>query len=470
MTETLARNLPLTTDFGFGEPSPDEERQARLIEALAHIRPDDEHAVRAVARSLKRGPEGYRSAYLQWAKPFGRIKAEREWERARHDPDTLQALLDDLSAEAAKKRPFIVLSAASVQVRPPLRWRIKGVLPTEGIAAIYGPSGSGKSFLSLAFAAAIAEGSPIFEHITKRADVLYVGLEGEDGYRGRITAWQHHNSRAMPDGLGFLLQSFRLTDAQNVADLAAMCPKGCVVFIDTLNRAAPDIDENSGKDMGAVIEGAKTLQRLTGGLVVLVAHTGKDGAKGLRGHSSLFAALDAGVSVERDIEVRTWKTDKARDGVDGDEHRFRLSIVEIGEDEDGEAITSCVAVPDNSLPIARIKPLSRNQQRGMAAFMQAVKGHGQRDVSGKLISVHTDHWRDAFYRSMPADTQEAKKKTFQRVRNDLANAGRISTEGELNKLIEAFTNSASAGNKATAEGLFSGGGTYGTSRDNVPVQ
>ncbi|MFC0219037.1 AAA family ATPase [Pseudochelatococcus lubricantis] len=457
-------------NFGFDGPSSDEERQARLVEVLAHIRPDDEHAVRAVARSLKRGPEGYRKAYLEWAKPYGRIKAEREWDRARHDPDTLQALLDDLAAAAAKKQPFVVLSAAAVQIRPPLRWRIKSVLPAEGVAAIYGPSGSGKSFLSLAFAAAIAEGSPVFDHATKRADVLYIGLEGEDGYRGRVEAWQRHNGRAMPDGLGFLLQPFRLTDAQSVTDLAAMCPKGCVVFIDTLNRAAPDIDENSGKDMGAVIEGAKMLQRLTGGLVVLVAHTGKDGAKGLRGHSSLFAALDAGILVERDNEVRTWKTDKARDGVDGDEHRFRLSVIEIGEDEDDEAITSCIAVPDNSLPTIQIKPLPRSQQRGMDAFWQAAKDHGQRDMSGKLIGVHTDHWREAFYRTMPADSQDARKKAFQRVRNDLANARRISVEGELNKVCETFTNPAAVGNETTAEGLFSGGGTYGTKPGHVPVQ
>nr|WP_301953281.1 AAA family ATPase [Pseudomonas aeruginosa] len=192
----------------------------------------------------------------------------------------------------SKKQRFSPLPVEALEAMPPQQWRIKGVFPIEGLAVVYGASTAGKSFLSLEMAASIGDGLPFFEHATKPAAVLYVGLEGEGGYRGRVVAWQRHHGRAIPDSVRFLLQPFRLTDPQDVADLAAVCPPGCVVFIDTLNRAAPGMDENSSRDMGAVIEGAKTLQRLIGGLVVLVAHTGKDSAKGLRGHSSLFAALD----------------------------------------------------------------------------------------------------------------------------------------------------------------------------------
>lgn len=89
-----------------------------------------------------------------------------------------------------------------------------------------------------------------------------------------------------------------------------------VVMIDTLNRAAPDMDENSSRDMGMALEGCKQLQALTGGLVALVAHTGKDVTKGLRGHSSLFAALDAAIEVSRDDTQRQWKSGKVKDGLE----------------------------------------------------------------------------------------------------------------------------------------------------------
>ena len=77
-------------------------------------------------------------------------------------------------------------------------------------------------------------------------------------------------------------------------------------------------------------------------------HTGKDATKGLRGHSSLFAALDAAVEVSRDGERREWKVAKSKDGQDGDAHPFKLQIEMLGTDDYGDAVTSCVVVRDNT--------------------------------------------------------------------------------------------------------------------------
>jgi hypothetical protein len=107
-------------------------------------------------------------------------------------------------------------------------------------------------------------------------------------------------------------------------------------------------DENASADMGRILEAAKALQRLTAGLVLLVHHTGKDATKGLRGHSSLFAALDAAVEVTREGDRREWKLAKAKDGQDGAAHPFRLEVVDMGQDDEGEAITSCIVAPDES--------------------------------------------------------------------------------------------------------------------------
>ena len=132
--------------------------------------------------------------------------------------------------------------------------------------------------------------------------------------RVRAQAWETHNGHTLPDGLHMVLQPFKLTDPRDVKDLATVVPAGAVVFIDTLNRAAPTADENSSKDMGEILEAAKRLQSLTGGLVVLVHHTGKDATKGLRGHSSLFAALDAAVEVSRDGDRRDGELPKPKTG------------------------------------------------------------------------------------------------------------------------------------------------------------
>ena len=55
-------------------------------------------------------------------------------------------------------------------------------------------------------------------------------------------------------------------------DFARILPKGCVVIIDTLNRSAPDADENSSKDMGLIIDGMNEIQSQCEGLVICVHH------------------------------------------------------------------------------------------------------------------------------------------------------------------------------------------------------
>ena len=265
--------------------------------------------------------------------------------------DGFDALAGLLLAPKVPAQRFRLLGSADLHALPPLAWCVRGVLPAHGLASVYGPSGSGKSFLVLDAAAAIADGAEWFGYRVKPAPVVYCALEGEAGFRVRVAAWEEAKGRRLPAGLRLVLQSFKLTDPQDVADLAAAvltAGAGAVVILDTLNRAAPDADENASADMGRILEAAKALQRLTGGLVLVVHHTGKDATRGLRGHSSLFAALDAAVEVTREGDRREWKVAKAKDGQDGAGHPFRLEVVDLGEDDDGETVTSCVIAPDES--------------------------------------------------------------------------------------------------------------------------
>ena len=76
--------------------------------------------------------------------------------------------------------------------------------------------------------------------------------------------------------------------------------------------------------MGRIISNAQLLQRETNGLVVLIHHTGKDASRGARGHSSLFASLDAAIEVKRTRRGREWHRAKVKDGEDGVTTPFRL--------------------------------------------------------------------------------------------------------------------------------------------------
>ena len=295
--------------------------------------------------------------------------------------DVLAALLESASVPPKPEPRYKLLGAGDLRNLPPLAWRVRGVLPAVGLAGLYGPSASGKSFLALDMAAAIAEGSRWFDCRVVAAPVVYAALEGEGGFKLRAQAWETDKGRALPDGLHMVLQPFKLTEPQDVADLAAVVSVGAVVFLDTLNRAAPTADENSSKDMGEILEAAKRLQSLTGGLVVLVHHTGKDATKGLRGHSSLFAALDSAVEVSRDGDRREWKVAKAKDGQDGDAHPFKLHIETLGTDDYGDAVTSCVVRADTSTAdVQRVKvPQGGNQ----SLVYIAIRGMFKDGISGK---------------------------------------------------------------------------------------
>jgi hypothetical protein len=157
-----------------------------------------------------------------------------------------------------------------------------------------------------------------------------------------------------------------------------------VTILDTLNRAAPEADENASADMGRILQAAKELQALTDGLVVLVHHTGKDATKGLRGHSSLFAALDAAVEVSRDGERREWKVAKAKDGEDGAGHPFGLPVVQLPPDDEGEPVTSCVVRADDSVAqVQRVKlPQGGNQRIVLDALRPMFKDSSRFGMGG----------------------------------------------------------------------------------------
>lgn len=205
--------------------------------------------------------------------------------------------------------------------------------------------------------------------------MVYAALEGEAGFKLRAQAWQAHRGRRLPDGLHMMLQPFKLTNLEDVTDLASVVPAGAVVVLDTLNRAAPTADENSSKDMGEILEAAKCLQELTRGLVLLVHHTGKNAAAGLRGHSSLFAAMDAAIEVSRDGDHREWKVAKAKDGQDGDAHPFKLQVEMLAVDEYGDPISSCVVMRDTATDEVRhIKlPQGGNQKLVLEALRPMFK-------------------------------------------------------------------------------------------------
>jgi RecA/RadA recombinase len=310
-----------------------------------------------------------------------------------------------------------VLTVDEAMKLPPLDWLVKGLLPRRGVAAIYGPSGSGKSFLVLDLMSAVSAGRPWFGYGTKAAEVLYVMLEGEAGLSVRLQALEKAG-KPPSDGFKVLTDPFGFADEADVLGLAAVVPSGAVVVIDTLNRAAPGLDENSSKDMGVILAGAKALQTAIDGLVVIVHHTGKDSTKGARGHSSLIGALDAAVEVEKvtrsdGASTRYWSVAKSKDGEDGKRHAFKLVRQVLGKDEDGDEVTSCSVAPDTAAVFAaKSEPKTANQKLVFDAIKAALAQSADTGKGGSPAGTQCLRWEVAMAvgeASLPSSTPSKRR-------------------------------------------------------------
>ena len=283
------------------------------------------------------------------------------------------------------KPRFTLLGINDLAALPPTEYLVKGVLPSNGLAAIFGPSGSGKTFVALDLLMAVACQTEWFGYKVKNAPVIYIGLEGKSGINNRIQAWRIKNPNLTPANFKIILDNFDLMNKANVVELAqaiidAQMHQG-VIVIDTLNQASPAADENSSQDMGVIIKYLKLLQESTGGLVLIIHHTGKNTSQGLRGHSSLKAALDANIEVVGG-DKRSWLLEKSKDGEDGKSFGFRLEVQRLGIDSDGDPITSCTVERDHSAIFMKLEPSGKAQKAALKVIKQALS-----NITNKKMAV-----------------------------------------------------------------------------------
>ena len=256
---------------------------------------------------------------------------------------------------------------------PPALEIIEDVLPAEGTACIYGRSGTGKTFLAIDLMLAIAIGKQDwFGHRVMQAPVVYLALEGAQGIRDRLTAYQSLSGSQIPDRFRILHDRFGLTSEEDRAALIEAV-ESCglqkpVVVIDTLTRSTPGLDLNGPKDMGSVIDAVDAIQRKLGGLVISIYHSTIKGNGGSdvteMGHSSLRGALDASIVVWSDeaTETKYWSTKKVKDAATGKDHKFSLEPVEVRVNQWGNTKSSCAVLPMVDAPFAA-QPTNEDAER-----------------------------------------------------------------------------------------------------------
>lgn len=241
---------------------------------------------------------------------------------------------------------FAVVSAEEFTSAQPAQWLVRDVLPDAELVVVFGETASGKTFFVLDLAGAVALGTDWRGKKVRQGKVVYIAAEGAGGFRNRLKAYALGQGVELAD-----LPIGVIADAPNfmsAGDTKAMVKsiqafgRPSLIVVDTFAQVMPGANENSGEDVGKALAHCKVLRKHTGATVLLVHHSGKDSSRGARGWSGLKGAADAEIEILRNGGERTAAVTKLKDGEDGEDFGFVLRTVQIGEDEDGFAVSSCV--------------------------------------------------------------------------------------------------------------------------------
>jgi len=358
---------------------------ATVCQALQETWPEMELVIAADNDANQKGQDAAKSTGLPWTAP---AMPDTDWNDV-HASQGLQAVATGLKT---LKRPESLLDELVWigDAQPVLQsnYLIKNWIGSKQMTVVYGQSNTGKSFFTLDMSYHIAAGRTWHGHNVKQGVVLYYAAEGGSGYLNRARAIQdHYNDENVPLAIrpcpvnlldpGADLPKL-LAQIDMVKDLYGEI---ALIVVDTLSRALVGGNENGPEDMTAYIANSDALREHGQCSVLSVHHSGK--ATDLaRGHSSLRAATDTEIEVAVDevSGIRFAKTTKQREIEGGREFAFELETVILGDDEDGDNVTSCYVLPvtEDRKQEAKVK-LSPSGKKMVECFTQL-----QGDQVGKI--------------------------------------------------------------------------------------
>jgi len=317
-----------------------------------------------------------------------------EWAQQTDEPDyEMLVAPDEVAAAVTSDKPLLPLEwFDQIDAQLEANWLVEELIPSEGLCLVYGHPGCGKSFFALDMAMHVAGGRPWRERDVEQGLVIYIGAEGQRGLRQRVAAFrQHYGVDELPFALIPVEVNLLAADGDlNV--LIATIEQAAVrygltvgmIVVDTLSRTFGGGDE-IGSDMVSYVNNVGRLQRAFTCTTMVIHHRPKDSTNETpRGHGSLWGACDTIILVEDKGGPKQAKVTKQKDAEPAPPVVFDLKVIELGQDEKGRPVTSCVVV-QNDMKIGadnRADRLSDGQRIAFEMLCQALaetgseRGHG----------------------------------------------------------------------------------------------
>ena len=369
------------------------------------------------------------NAYRYRARPIGERSPQADFDPV---PGILgTAAPTPQENKKANKLFLIEFSSATLPKDNP--YLIKDVIDQEAMSVMYGESNSGKTFVMLDMAFHIATGKPWQNRKVSQGAVAYVALEGGRGITKRILALRSHHKAdsaplavipcpvdlLRPDGDGKALVAL-IRDWE--ADIGQ---KVKLVVIDTLSRAMAGGNENAPDDMTMFVAHCDALRNSLKAHVAIVHHTGKDKAKGARGHSSLRAATDTEIEIDAAGLINFTKQ---RDIEKTHSLGFALESVHLGVDSEGDAITSCVVIPQEASAAEDFKhvkerELSLAEKEVVDLVEEALRRYKQPGLSDAIFLDACELRNSKSKNLCSSDDQKARRRQYRIYLKNLVDKG-----------------------------------------------
>jgi hypothetical protein len=347
--------------------------------------------------------------------------------------------MDAKVSQLERKGRFVLFCELDAQSNK--EWLVQNLLGHGEASAMYGKPGDGKSVLAQDLGMHVAAGWPWHGRPVRRGAVLYIALERRKLVERRAIAFREkHGVRALPFAIIGGVFDFRdKRTVKYIIDVVRQVEvltgeQVVLIVIDTLSRALCGGDENSSRDMGAIVASTALLQQGTSAHVMSIHHIPIDGGERMRGHGALLGAMDTTISVVKGDTVRTATVIKANDSEEGEQVAFTLESVPIGQDGEGNQTTAPVVVPMEGMPpqSAKSAHLTKAAQIALRALAEVLAEQGQSAPASnhipagvKVVEIST--WRQQAYRRGISTSEEdrAKQQAFKRASEHLIAGGRV---------------------------------------------
>jgi len=348
------------------------------------------------------------------------------------------AALDRLALIADRKRLFVLY--AELDESASKSWLVHNMLGCGEVSAFYGAPGCGKGVLIEDMGLHIAAGLPWHSRAVTRGTVVYIALERKKLVERRAIAFRKkHGLDDLPFAIVGGVYDFRLAaTAEQIVEIYRAVERETgedvvLVIVDTLSRALCGGDENSPKDMGAIVTTTATVQERIGAHVLWVHHMPHEGDR-MRGHGALLGAVDTTLHISKNGELRSARVVKANDSEEGETVSFTIESVEVGAD----GTTAPIAVPTEgpAIQASSERKISQRQQLALNALAETVLSEGQPAPAAfglpqGVMVVSLESWKQEMHaRDVIESADKNPRATFKRLKEALAARGLIGIRQE----------------------------------------